>query len=147
MRSISYDILKKTIDKKTLNGNEDTDDSRHSIRDLRTQFLKGIKRHELLEKIRDQGRYPVIIELYPPPTNIHSHYPLKLLGCSGIRASTIIDAVKTHLYADISDKDSLYINVNDVVIRQCEDLGEVYNKYKNDEGYLYVTVIKEPSFG
>lgn len=89
---------------------------------------------------RYEDRKPVII------TNSDNNTHYKFLMLNNHTISTLLITLKKRL--DIHPEDSIYVFVNKSIIpTPINTIIELYNEYKDEDGYLYMDVRKENTFG
>ena len=50
-------------------------------------------------------------------------------------------------YIELKKCDAIFLFVNDIIPKNTETVGSLYQKYKNDEGLLEIVISKESTFG
>lgn len=89
-------------------------------------------------------RVPVIVERHKG-----SRLPLidknKFLCPIELSGEKFISEIRKHI--TLTPGETLFIFVDNSIFPKSNMMGQIYNKYKNDDGFLYVTYREENTFG
>jgi len=109
-----------------------------TLEERKTETEKIRKKHE--------ERYPLIVER-SPKTDLPEMEKKKFLVPGDITVGQfILTAIRKHL--SLTSEKALFIFVNDNVIPQtAAQIKEVYDQYKDEDGFLYITYAGENTFG
>jgi hypothetical protein len=98
----------------------------------------------LLQKYPD--RVPVIIKRNPADKILRDIDREKYLIPKNLRVSEIHNIIRKKITLD--SKQALFIFVNGgVLVPMNTSILEIYNSYKNDDGFLYIVYAAENTFG
>jgi hypothetical protein len=119
------------------------------------KYIKNVVNSRKLKDSQDKNydriirKYPDKVLLYVHLTNIESQLPKeKFLVPKDITFGDFCVNIKK--YININSKESLTYFVGDedsIIPRMNENINYLYQKHKNPNGILYVTIIKENTFG
>jgi len=87
-------------------------------------------------------RVPVIVETKNKELFIKKK---KFLAPDGISVAKFIQEVRKHI--TIGAYDGLYLFVGDTLLSPGGMMSSIYKRHKDDDGFLYITISKESSFG
>lgn len=94
----------------------------------------------VLEKY--SSRIPVIMDTYKSQVDLDK---TKYLIPSNMTASEFIFTIRRRTHT--SEEEALYMFVGNTLVTSHKTMSEIYNQFKDDDGFLYCTVAKEATFG
>jgi hypothetical protein len=109
-------------------------------------FEDRIKKSKvLLEKYPD--KIPVILEKSKKDKLLSNSVKNKLLVSQDMTITTILQLIKKNL--KINEHMAIYIMVSDknIMLSGSYSISEIYNNYKNNDGFLYLEYCSENVFG
>jgi len=106
------------------------------------------KRKEVATKILHKypDRVPVIVERLQDDTNSPLANKKKFLVPRDTTAAMLIIEIKKHL-TNLQQDESVLILTNNLLITPTAMLGKLYEKYVDEDGFLYITYKVENVFG
>lgn len=108
-------------------------------------FEKRLKESCVIKE-RYSNKLPVVV-IFSPRINkhmIHSH--VKYLLSKDIKTPYITLLLRKNIKLD-SHKSIFLLSENGTLLPNNSEIGEFYDKYKNEDGYLYIYVHLENTFG
>ena len=105
------------------------------------------KRTEESTKIREKypDRYPIIV-LKDKSAKLNNIDKCKYLGPEGLTLGQFIHIIRKKI--ELKETESLFLFINgSVLVANSETLGDLYNNYKDEDGFLYITYCNENVFG
>jgi len=104
------------------------------------------KRVEVAEKIRSKypDRIPVIVEKAPRSTAPEIDKK-KFLVPADLTVSKLAFEIRRHLR--LAPEHGMFLFINDTLPPNAALLQQIYEKYKDPDGFLYVTYASENTFG
>eukprot|EP01116_Phalansterium_solitarium_P020334 TRINITY_DN5968_c0_g1_i1.p1 TRINITY_DN5968_c0_g1~~TRINITY_DN5968_c0_g1_i1.p1 ORF type:complete len:121 (-),score=31.74 TRINITY_DN5968_c0_g1_i1:196-558(-) len=104
------------------------------------------KRLEVAGKIRSKypDRIPVIVEK-ASKSNAPEIDKKKFLVPADLTVSKLAFEIRRHL--KLSPEHGMFLFINDTLPPNAAVLQQIYDKYKNADGFLYVTYASENTFG
>lgn len=96
---------------------------------------------------------PVITNFLKKPKKFFSftkedtskNYNLKFLFLKNAEVTNLINVIRKR--NDINPNVGLYLSCNDDMINLHDKFGDIYNKYKDEDGFLYIDISEENTFG
>jgi GABA(A) receptor-associated protein len=107
------------------------------------------KRKEVAEKIREKypDRVPVIVEKDPrPKTDAPDIDKKKFLVPADLAVGKFVFEIRKHM-TDLSPDKAIFIFVQDAMPPTSDLMSQVYERSKDEDGFLYVTYSGESTFG
>ena len=89
-------------------------------------------------------RLPVILD--KAPNTLHTCTKVKFLVPNDISVGALIQYFKKYM-PTLDARDSIFLFVGDVIPPTSSSILTIYNKYKDDDGFLYITYSGENVFG
>ena len=115
----------------------------------------GYKKQFTLEQRKEKSldittrypeRVPVIVEYsHDMPSDYRSMPKQKYLIPREMKLSSFMLVLRK--YIKLSKKKSLCLTSNGTLLKATLDLSQLYNLYKDDDGFLYITLFVESTFG
>ncbi|KAL6048776.1 ubiquitin-like protein atg8 [Balamuthia mandrillaris] len=104
------------------------------------------KRREVAERIRAKypDRIPVIVEK-APKSDAPDIDKKKFLVPSDITVGKFVYEIRKHM--KLSPEKAIFLFVNNVLPPTAELMSNIYAKYKDEDGFLYITYSGENTFG
>jgi len=97
----------------------------------------------IIEKYDD--RVPVIVNSYPR-SNVAMLAKKKYIVPSDITMGRFVNNVRKNM-DNINSSQALYMYVGNVLVSNTILMSQVYEMYKSDDGFLYITYALENTFG
>ena len=109
--------------------------------------LSFTERGLLSKKIRKTypNRIPVIIKL-EENSNLKCT-KFKFLAPNDIILSSFINELRTKHIKDLTAKQALFVTINNIMPPINSQFEELYDRYKNRDGFLYLNISVENTFG
>lgn len=105
----------------------------NEIDERKKQSAKLMKKHP--------GKYPLIINSNSLKTKVQ-----KYIVSDHITLKEVINQYKKNV--KLSENQALFIFINNKVLPvQMSTVGDIYEKYKNEDGFLYINIEVENTFG
>ena len=89
------------------------------------------------------GRYPVICEVSKELPDLDKH---KYLVPRNITVAQLLYVIRQRVNSLNSEK-ALYLSIKNTLITSQTRLCDVYDQYKDEDGFLYFSVYSENTFG
>eukprot|EP00005_Dracoamoeba_jomungandri_P001193 CAMPEP_0174249860 /NCGR_PEP_ID=MMETSP0439-20130205/199_1 /TAXON_ID=0 /ORGANISM="Stereomyxa ramosa, Strain Chinc5" /LENGTH=119 /DNA_ID=CAMNT_0015329785 /DNA_START=67 /DNA_END=426 /DNA_ORIENTATION=+ len=104
------------------------------------------KRMEVAKRIREKypDRIPVIVEK-APKSDAPDIDKKKFLVPSDITVGKFVYEIRKHM--KLSPEKAIFLFVNNVLPPTAQDMYYIYAKYKDEDGFLYITYSGENTFG
>lgn len=104
------------------------------------------KRKLLYNKIRTKWPhlYPVIVDSHN--NNDPKIIKTKYLAPDGLIMGHLLFGIRKNIKTVTSDETILFY-INDIMVPPSQIIDNIYIKYKDDDGFLYITYTKESTFG
>ncbi|KYQ91116.1 autophagy protein 8 [Tieghemostelium lacteum] len=105
------------------------------------------KRKEVAERIRGkyQDRIPVIVEK-APRSDAPDIDKKKYLVPSDITVGKFVYEIRKHMNKVNAEK-AIYLFVNNTIPPTAALISQIYERYKDEDGFLYITYSGENTFG
>jgi GABA(A) receptor-associated protein len=105
------------------------------------------KRKEVADKIRAKypDRIPVIVEK-APKSDAPDIDKKKFLVPQDITVSKFVYEIRKHM-SKLNPEKAIFLFVNDILPPSSELMSRIYEKYKDEDGFLYITYSGENTFG
>ena len=97
----------------------------------------------MLEKYPD--RIPVIVERAQNQKDVPLIDKSKFLVPKDLTVGQFLYVVRKRL--EIGSKESVYLFVNNILPPTSQLMSKIYDEYKDDDGFLYITYHSERTFG
>lgn len=106
------------------------------------------KRTEVASKIRTKyaDRIPVIVEKNPKDNNAPPIDKKKFLVPQDITVGRFVHEIKRHM-PKLKAEDAIFLFVGDTLPPTSSLMSTIYETYKDDDGFLYITYSGENTFG
>ena len=91
-------------------------------------------------------RYPVIIELQPGQEKILDLDKRKFLVPNNLTFGQLLHVIKSRI-KNFNSPMALFLFINNILPQPSQQVGEIYNQYAEDCGFLYISVATENTFG
>jgi GABA(A) receptor-associated protein len=105
------------------------------------------KRKEESKKIREKypERYPIIVTKDKGST-LNNIDKSKFLGPDSLTLGQFLHIVRKKI--ELNDNETLFLFINgSILVNNSETIGNIYNIYKDEDGFLYITYCNENVFG
>eukprot|EP01104_Vermistella_antarctica_P002763 TRINITY_DN12982_c0_g1_i1.p1 TRINITY_DN12982_c0_g1~~TRINITY_DN12982_c0_g1_i1.p1 ORF type:complete len:120 (-),score=37.37 TRINITY_DN12982_c0_g1_i1:220-579(-) len=104
------------------------------------------KRTEVAERIRSKypGRIPVIVEK-APKSDVPDIDKKKYLVPADITVGRFVYEIRKHM--KLSPEKAIFLFVNNVLPPTAALMSHIYERYKDPDGFLYITYSGENTFG
>ena len=105
------------------------------------------KRREVAAKIRAKypERIPAIVEK-APKSDVPDIDKKKFLVPQDISVGKFVYEIRKHM-TKLSEEKAIFLFVNDVLPPSSVTMSDIYAKYKDEDGFLYITYSGESTFG
>merc|ERR1711879_242226 len=97
----------------------------------------------ILEKYSD--RVPVIVEKYNSTEPLPDLEKSKFLAPSVLLVGQFVHQIRSRI--ELSADQSLFVFCQDTIPNTTQTMGEVYKRFKDDDGFLYMTYTSMSTFG
>ena len=136
--------LLKNNSKKQINSSSQYKYCQSAFKEKYTFDKRQEQSYSIMSRYLD--KLPIIIEklknIMSPVTDISKN---KFLMPDDLVVSQLMCIIRK--YIELSSADSIYLFANDTLISPSESLYNTYNKYKDDDGFLYIFYTTENTFG
>ena len=96
-------------------------------------------------KLKYPNRVPVILEKYYGATNAPNIDKNKYLVPNDVTVGGFSYIIRRRL--KMNEKEALFLFCNHTIPPTSELMGDVYEKYKDEDGFMYMTFTTENTFG
>lgn len=98
---------------------------------------------KLIEKY--PNKIPIIVRKYDKEKNLPSINKSKYIVPKEMNFTNFIYIIRKRI--NLSSEKAIFITINDKLCPSNDTIGEIYDNYKNDDGFLYMNYSSENTFG
>ena len=129
-RHLNYKIKEHNEKKDTFGCYKD----RFTLEERRNQVIKIMEKYP--------GRYPVICEVSKKLPNLDKH---KYLIPGDIKSETFMFIIRKRI--KLPEEQAMYFFINNRLLCTNQFMSHIYDKYKDEDGFLYIYACAENTFG
>jgi GABA(A) receptor-associated protein len=98
---------------------------------------------KLIEKY--PNKIPIIVKKYDKEKNLPNINKSKYIVPKEMNFTNFIYIIRKRI--NLSSEKAIFITINDKLCPSNDTIGEIYDNYKNDDGFLYMNYSSENTFG
>tara|TARA_B100000902_G_C27119105_1_gene817696 strand:- start:258 stop:578 length:321 start_codon:yes stop_codon:yes gene_type:complete len=98
---------------------------------------------KLIEKY--PNKIPIIVRKYDKEKNLPSINKSKYIVPKEMNFTNFIYIIRKRI--NLSSEKAIFITINDKLCPSNDTIGEIYDNYKNEDGFLYMNYSSENTFG